>query len=412
MLGAAPSREHILPSIGVITALPKEFAAVKSLLDEPKEVFAVGTGANRRYVLAEVPAPNGGQHSVALALLTDMGNNSAAIRATLLLQDHPTIRSIIMVGIAGGVPHPEKASEHVRLGDIVVSDRGGVVQYDFDKETAAENIIRHAPRPPSASLLDGVRHLQAAELEGNRPWERYIAVATRQLGVTRPSTKTDVLANSHVPTSTVPHPRDRLRRAKWPRVFVGTIASANKLLKNPIKRDAIRDRFGVKAVEMEGSGIADATWTHEVGYLIVRGICDYCDANKGDAWQEYAAIVAAAYARALLESIPSEADGAGPSHATAAAPGPAWWQRLAAVAAVLYPQGPEAAQIWERAGGDLAVLDLRQPGRASWFAAVTKLRLGGGGHSITGDTLLRAMRDDFPGNDELQELSLQELSHG
>jgi tetratricopeptide (TPR) repeat protein len=55
---------------------------------------------------------------------------------------------------------------------------------------------------------------------------------------------------------------------------------------------------------MESSGIADATWNHEVGYLVVRGICDYCDSNKGDEWQEYAALVAAAYMRALLESMP------------------------------------------------------------------------------------------------------------
>lgn len=42
----------------------------------------------------------------------------------------------------------------------------------------------------------------------------------------------------------------------------------------------------------------------EVGYLVVRGICDYCDSHKNDDWQQYAAIVAAAYTRALIESMP------------------------------------------------------------------------------------------------------------
>ena len=55
---------------------------------------------------------------------------------------------------------------------------------------------------------------------------------------------------------------------------------------------------------MESSGVADATWNHEIGYLVVRGICNYCDSNKGDDWQAYAAAVAAAYTRALLESMP------------------------------------------------------------------------------------------------------------
>jgi len=54
---------------------------------------------------------------------------------------------------------------------------------------------------------------------------------------------------------------------------------------------------------MESSGIADATWNREVGYLAIRGICDYCDSNKGDDWQDYATIIAAAYTRALIESI-------------------------------------------------------------------------------------------------------------
>ena len=69
-------------------------------------------------------------------------------------------------------------------------------------------------------------------------------------------------------------------------------------------RDGLREQFGVKAVEMEGSGVQDATWTFGVGYLVVRGVCDYCDASKNDLWQPYAAVAAAGYVRALLESIP------------------------------------------------------------------------------------------------------------
>ena len=92
-------------------------------------------------------------------------------------------------------------------------------------------------------------------------------------------------------------------------MFLGPIASANTLLKDPTKRDALRDQFGARAVEMEGSGIADATWTHGIGYLVVRGICDYCDATKNDTWQMYAAMAAAAYVLALLEAMPGLGNG-------------------------------------------------------------------------------------------------------
>ena len=117
----------------------------------------------------------------------------------------------------------------------------------------------------------------------------------------RPDAGTDVLAGDVGP---VPHPSDPKRREGQPRVFLGPIASANTLLKDSAKRDALRNQFSAKAVEMEGSGITDATWTHGIGYLVVRGICDYCDAHKNDTWQNYAAMAAAAYVRALLESMP------------------------------------------------------------------------------------------------------------
>lgn len=71
-----------------------------------------------------------------------------------------------------------------------------------------------------------------------------------------------------------------------------------------MKREYLRTHFGALAVEMEASGIADATWDNEVAYLVVRGICDYCDQNKNDTWQEYAALAAASYTRALIEKLP------------------------------------------------------------------------------------------------------------
>ena len=139
-----------------------------------------------------------------------------------------------------------------------------------------------------------MQDLVSDEHFGKRPWKRWLAEGLDRLGWARPDAATDVLAGDSGP---VPHPGDPKRREGQPRVFLGPIASANTLLKDPAKRDALRDQFGARAVEMEGSGIADATWTHGIGYLVVRGICDYCDATKNDTWQMYAAMAAAAYVR-------------------------------------------------------------------------------------------------------------------
>lgn len=89
------------------------------------------------------------------------------------------------------------------------------------------------------------------------------------------------------------------------KVHYGRIASGNVVQKNPKRRDSLNNDFGIIAIEMESSGIKDATRLAGNGYLAVRGICDYCDSQKNDTWQNYASAVSAAYARALIESIPT-----------------------------------------------------------------------------------------------------------
>jgi nucleoside phosphorylase len=300
-------------TVGILTALPKEFTAVKRVLMGGNEVVRRGTGGGRRYWITRVRSSDGHAHIVAVAQLVSMGNNIGAARATQFLEHCPNLRALLMVGIAGGIPHPQRADEHVRLGDVVVSNEKGVIQYDFVKRTGTFEERRHSPRPPGVDLLEAANALQTAELEGDCPWEPYVAAAVGSLGWVRPEPDTDVLRTPGG-RSTIPHPDYLERRPGQPKVFCGPIASANTLLKDPELRDLLRDSFGVKAVEMEGSGIADATWLHERGYLIVRGICDYCDRGKGDHWQKYASIAAAAYARSILEHLPAATAGARNAH--------------------------------------------------------------------------------------------------
>lgn len=98
--------------------------------------------------------------------------------------------------------------------------------------------------------------------------------------IDRPSNDKDILYKSNNQAEILPHPDDSKRINDQPHIFIGPIASANILLKDAKHKDELREKFGVKAIEMEASGIADSTWIHEVGYLVVRGICDYCDLIK------------------------------------------------------------------------------------------------------------------------------------
>jgi len=172
--------------------------------------------------------------------------------------------------------------------------------------------------------------LQADEGRGARPWDRYITQAIGELGKMgkrwdRPPTETDRLNEFRAtrpkdylvrfaralgisPTLAayhpINHPRDLDRIDGVPRIFIGVIASANNLQKNPARRDDLRSRFRAMAVEMEGSGVADAAYQLEQRFFVVRGTCDYCNSDKNDDWHYYAAIIAAAYTRALLEAAP------------------------------------------------------------------------------------------------------------
>ena len=127
------------PTFAICTGLPKEHAAVHVLLDRARYFSPKGKVPPRTYVVGEIPNSKGSKHEIVLAL-ADSGSNSTAQRVALLLEDFPTLIVVIMVGIAGGVPNVSRPDDHVRLGDSVVSDQGGVIQYDFVRET------KHSPR--------------------------------------------------------------------------------------------------------------------------------------------------------------------------------------------------------------------------------------------------------------------------
>ena len=82
------------------------------------------------------------------------------------------------------------------------------------------------------------------------------------------------------------------------KVWYGSIGSGDKLMKNAQKRDELRDNFDLIGLEMEGAGTMN---TIPVG--VIRGVCDYGDAQKNKEWQPYAAAMAAAYAKAVLYKI-------------------------------------------------------------------------------------------------------------
>jgi nucleoside phosphorylase len=291
----------IQATVAVLTALPAEQAAMELMLDSPVQYSTPGN-APGEYWLGTVPSKDGREHCVVLGRCA-VGENLAAANATILFERFPRIETVIMVGIAGAVPDPSKLEADVRLGDIVVCNSDGVIQYDYEKELRKAGKVttesRHPPRPPSARLAAAAEELRSGALLNRRPWEEHFARADGHSWAQRPTSSDDL--HSHLAPHEVLERLVDLDRARgMPRVFSGRIASGNKLLKDAKLRERLRSTFGVRAVEMEASGVADASWLQRAGYFVVRGTCDYCDDHKNDEWQGYAAMIAAAYTRALL----------------------------------------------------------------------------------------------------------------
>ena len=84
-----------------------------------------------------------------------------------------------------------------------------------------------------------------------------------------------------------------------PGIHHGTIASGNQVMKDASFRDRLANEKDVLGFEMEAAGLVN-----HFPCLIVRGICDYSDSHKNKAWQGYAAIAAAVYAKDLLLHVP------------------------------------------------------------------------------------------------------------
>jgi nucleoside phosphorylase len=294
------------PRIAILTALPKEFGMMECLLSHKRHDRSLGDEAIQ-YLHGRI-----GQNCVVLGM-TGKGNNlSAAITATLY-EKYPSVQYTFLVGIAGGIPDFADPANSVRLGDIVIGDEKGILQYDRTKQKADGPEDDFDPRPVNATLLKNTK-IYVEPLNGrNYGYWDYLDTLLNERGLRRPSG--EVLDESPWIENGPEGIRARLprNRRKRPRLHFGPIASANTLLKDIGVRNRLRTRYRAKAVEMEASGVADAAWLKDRSCFVVRGICDYANPDKNDVWQEYAAAAAAAFACEIIEETLTNSESRGRS---------------------------------------------------------------------------------------------------
>ena len=234
-----------------------------------------------------------------------------------------------MVGIAGGAP---SNTQDIRLGDIVVSSptprHGGVIQYDFGKAIQDHEFDETGHlAPPPESLLHALSHMSMQhKRKGHRVAETISAMIEKNPRLKDYGPSSERVDKLYHPSYThvdggkcecqrpnidriadfLPSPNLVARRTRQsdigqPVVHYGLIASANRLMKNAVVRDALANKHDVLCFEMEAAGLMN-----NFPCIVIRGICDYSDTHKNDSWQPYAAASAAAYAKELLGIIPGK----------------------------------------------------------------------------------------------------------
>ncbi|KAF4438202.1 ankyrin repeat [Fusarium acutatum] len=306
-------------TIGWICAIQAELVAAAELLDEEiSETVPTPREDNNAYTLGKI-----GGHYVVIAALPkgQYGVVNAASVGRDMVRTFPNVRLGFMVGIGGGVP----TTHDIRLGDIVVgvpSNRsGGLVQYDHGKAIQDTGIaIMGALNQPPMSILTAITKLSARHIRKGCKLKQTVEKVLEEndnlveAGYGRPHKDTDRLYKAEFvhpsdttscltscPESNLVQREPRKKDQDSPKIHYGLIASGSQLMEDAMARDRLAVNEGVLCFEMEAAGLAN-----HFPCIAIRGICDYSDSHRGDDWQGYAALVAAAYAKELLLLIPPE----------------------------------------------------------------------------------------------------------
>ncbi|GAM34970.1 hypothetical protein TCE0_015f02904 [Talaromyces pinophilus] len=266
----------------------------------PKEPHDTNT-----YTLGEI-----GMHNIVIASLPSerYGTNNASLVANNMLRSFPSITVLLGVGIGGGIPK----DVDIRLGDVVVSNR--VIQYDFGKSLPGGRFkMTSCPREPPVELGTAVTALRAVSDLESRLIPTILSEICENnpelLQYTDPSLLRDELFEGtydHMQQNSNCDDCDRhrlvnrsTRKDTYPRIHYGIIASGNRVIKDGTERDRLAHELNAICFDMEAAGLMDVK-----SCLVIRGISDYSDSHKNDEWHEYAALTAAAYAKALLSEMP------------------------------------------------------------------------------------------------------------
>ncbi|KAF5693624.1 nucleoside phosphorylase [Fusarium denticulatum] len=209
------------------------------------------------------------------------GTNAAASAMSDMRRNFESIQFCLLVGIAGGTPSEDN---NIRLGDVVVSlptqTFPGVIQYDLGKENEGSGFERTGTlRPPPRIFTNAISKLRSdpdIEIDALNP--HLTKIMDSLPAYKNPGPELDRLFRAACTRRTCKpdctHLEQRLPRPTVePMIHYGLVASGNRVVKDATFRDRLSRKYGMLCFEMEAAGVG-------AGCLVIRGICDYSDAQK------------------------------------------------------------------------------------------------------------------------------------
>jgi nucleoside phosphorylase len=264
-----------LKRIAIITVIPEAEKSVRRVFRLLQDDHFTG----RLYFSASLPTEDGSDVVVYSTQCRDRSNIPAAVTATELVIDLAP-DCVMVVDIAGGVG---RDADGVSLGDVLV---GSFLRY-YEFEKHVDGSIKErafSMEEPSPRLLTMVSRIRS--VPGQSAWSLSIVAP-------RPMSPDGKEVNSS------------------PGLRTGEIICGDKLLgdpEDPMLEMRLDQYDKADGIDMESVGVARALYEmrtrHRVEFLVIRGISDLCNREGNqktrDAWKEYAADAAAAFAFELV----------------------------------------------------------------------------------------------------------------
>ncbi len=256
--------------ICVICALPEEVRAFLEVVHQQCNVDfeeRINLEYKYDYRLTIIKNNKGEPLTLHVSWLPRYGPQEMTLHLSRVLEEYRP-RMAIMTGICAG------DARQVHLGDLVVAER--TFTYDSGKFTKDEHGHRIHEYDTMTYQLDA-NILQFLGLFED--WKSPVA------HLKRPSL-----------------PSERQKRGKVA-CHIKAMASGNAVRADHPFQDVRVPVRETVAIDMEGAAFGLVMSRHPlIRWLVVKGVCDYADRDKNDAWHSYAAQASALYALSFIRA--------------------------------------------------------------------------------------------------------------